>query len=285
MPNRSQLVFISSKQRISGNPYEFVINFNDSLLRAEKGNFMRLTVQEATINRSWYSIQEGANSFHLVDNFNNVTVITFPVAYYSALDIRSTLQGLMPSGWAINYERKTNKFSFTRGFDSTPSYKFVFFNNLSEVLGFRQNEQPTFTQANRTIISTLPIRVNEENAVVIHTDLPKSKFSTMDNHDTNNRSFKESTILCKIPIQAPPFDNVVYHVQANEFVYDLTAANISTVRVWVTDENDRVLQLPYDWSMTWKVEHLPMGNGRDALEDMRDYLKLMLLSNEKIMSP
>lgn len=284
MANRSQLVFINSKQRLTGQPYDFTINFNDGLLKAEKGSFMRLTVQEATINRSWYSIQAGANSFNIIDSFNNTTTITFPVAYYSAIDIRSTLAGLLPSGWTVTYDRKTNKFTFTRGNDSTPSYRFVFSNSLYEVLGFKLGEQPTFTTASKSVTSTVPIRVNEENAVVIHTDLPRSKFASMDNHDANNKSFKESTLLCKIPIQAAPFDNVVYVVQSPMFVYDLTASNISVVRVWVTDENDRVLQLPYDWSMTLRIEHLPLTNGREAIEDVADYLKLMILSNEKIIS-
>jgi hypothetical protein len=284
MVNRSQLVFVNSKQRLTGQPYEFTLNFNDGLLKAEKGCFMRLTVEEATINRSWYSIQEGSNSFDLVDSYNNITPIVFPIAYYNAVDIRTTLAGLLPAGWTTTYDRKTNKFTITRGNDSTPSYKFVFTNGLNEVLGFRAGEEPTYTIANPSVTSTIPIRVNEENAVCIHSDMPRSKFSSMDNHDTSNKSFKESSIICKIPIQCAPFDNVVYLVQSPMFVFDITANNISTVRFWVTDENDRVLQLPYDWSMTFNIEHIAVSSGREPLEDMRDYLKLMVLSNEKLIS-
>jgi hypothetical protein len=274
---------MNSKQRVSGSPYDYIVNFNDGLLKAEKGGFMRLTVVEDTINRSWYSIQEGANSFNVVDNFGNVTTITLPIAYYNAIDVRSTLSGLLPSGWSVTYDRKTNKFTFTRGNDSTLSYKFVFTNNLYEVLGFRLGEEPTFTIANPSVVSTLPIRVNEENAVCIHTNLPQRKFSSIDNHDTVNKNFKESTLLAKIPILAPPFDNIVYQVSTPTFVYDLTADNISTVRVWVTDENEKPLQLPYDWSMTFQIEYLPL-NSQDPINDVRDYLRLMILSNEKLIS-
>lgn len=283
MLKRRQLIFINSKQRMTGTPYDFNINFNDGLLKADRGGYMRLTVQEATINRSWYSIQEGANSFQIVDNNNNITTITFPVAYYNAIDIRSTLSGLLPAGWSITYDRKTNKFTITRGNDSTTWYKFVFSNSLYEILGFRLGEQPMFTQAVKSVVSSVPIRVNEENAVCIHTNLPRTKFSGVDNHNTTNKNFKESTVLLKVPIQAAPYDNIVYMMQSPAFVYDLTADNISTVRVWLTDENEKELQVPYDWSMTWLVEFLPFEK-QDPMNDIKDYLKLMILSNEKLIS-
>ena len=286
MVNRSQLVFINSKQRLTGQPFEFTMNFNDGLLKADKGCYMRLTVQEATINRSWYSIQSGTNSFSIVDSNNTIVNVTLPIAYYNAIDVRTELARLLPVGWSVTYERKTNKFTFTRPNDAVAWYKFVFTSTLYEILGFRSGEEPTMTIASPAVTSTVPIRVNEENAVVIHTDLPRNKFSAIDNHNANNKSFKESTIMCKIPIQCAPFDNVVYSNQTDTFQFDLTDGNIGSVRVWVTDENDRVLELPYDWSMTWRIEHLPMETGRrDAMLDIRDYIKLMVLSNEKLLSP
>lgn len=284
MVNRSQLVLINSKQRLTGQPYDFTVNFNDGVLKADKGCFMRITVIETTINRSWYSIQNGANSFNLIDSDNNVTQIVFPIAYYNAIDIRTTLTGLLPAGWSVTYNKGTNKYTFTRVSDGKAWYKFVFSNNLCEALGFKVTEQPIFTIASPSVTSSIPIRVNEENAVVVHTDLPRTKFSAVDNHDANNKSFKESTVFCKIPIQCPPFDNVVYQVSTPVFVYDLTANNIGNIHVWITDENDRVLELPYDWSMTWRVDHVPYDTGRDPITDMRDYMKLMVLSNDKIMS-
>jgi hypothetical protein len=283
MPQRSQLIFISSKQRISGSAYDYMINFNDGVLKADKGHFMRLTLVEATINRSWYSIQEGSNTFNVVDNFGNITTIAFPIAYYNAVDIRSTLAGLLPSGWIITYDRKTNKFTFNRGNDSTPSYKFVFSNSLHEILGFRQGEEPTFTIANPSVVSTLPIRVNEENAVVINTNLPRRNFSSVDNHNTINKNFKESSILAKLPILAPPFDNIVYQISTPTFMYDITADSISSVRVWLTDENERPLQVPYDWSMTWSVEFLPLTDN-NHMKDIKELIQLMVLSNDKLIS-
>lgn len=282
----NQLVFINSRNRVSGTPYEFILDFNNGLLKCEKNSLMRLTVQEATINRSWYSVQAGQNTFNIVDNNNATTVITLPPAYYNAIDIRTTLSGLLPSGWSVLYDRKTNKFSFTRPNDGIPFYKFIFKDNLSDVLGFTQTEQPTFTTSTQTIESTKPVRVNEENALCIHTDLGRSKNSSVDNHNPNYKSFRESTLLCKIPITCPPFDNIVYNDQSSLFQFDLTAPNITSIRVWITDENDRVIQLPYDWSMIWRIEHINKNDAnRDAIEDIRDYLKLIVLSNEKLISP
>jgi hypothetical protein len=285
MENRSQIVFINSKQRLSGTPYDYIINFNDGLLKADKKGYMQLTVVEATINRSWYSIQEGANSFNILDKNDNVTTITFPVAYYNAIDLRSALVGLMPTGWEVTYDRKTNKFRFRyTNMQQGDMFKFVFSNSLNEVLGFHDGESPFVTIDNDTIVSSVPIRVSEENAVVIHTDLPRRKFSSIDNHDKNNKSFKEATVLAKIPIEVQPFDNIVYVMSSPTFVYDLTANSISTVRVWVTDENDRKLILPHDWSMTVKIEFKKYDDNSDPMLDVRDYLKLMVLSDKNIIS-
>lgn len=282
MSNRTQVLLINSKQRIAGTPYDFQVNINDGLLKCAKGEQMRVTMAEATINRSWYSIQDGENDFIIRDSDNNDTTITFPTAYYTAIDVRTTLQGLMPT-WSITYDRKTNKFTFTRPADSKTFYKFIFSNTLNEVLGFGETEQPTFTIANPTVTSTNPIRVNAENAIFIHSNLPKSKMSCLDNHNLTNKAFKESTLLAKIPIETPPFDNIVYNMNSPIFSYTISASDIYNIRFWITDENERVLKLPFDWSCTLLVEH-SQANKTDSVKDIKDLLSLMVLSNEKILS-
>ena len=206
------------------------------------------------------------------------------MSYYNALDVRTTLSGLLPSGWSVLYDKKTNKFTFVRANTLTTWYKFVFNNSLYEVLGFNEGEQPIFTIAAPTVVSTVPIRVSEENAVIIHTDIARRKFSSIDNHDTVNKNFKEATILAKIPIEAPPYDNIIYHIQEPIFMYDLTADSLTTVRVWITDENERKLQLPFDWSMALKFDFIPNASNNDPIMEVRDLLKLMVLSSKKIMS-
>ena len=282
MAKRTQVLFINSKQRVAGTPYDFYVNLNDGLLKADKGMYIKMTLAECTINRSWYSIQDGANSFIVRDNNNNDTIITFPVAYYNALDVRTTLRELLV-GWTVYYERTTNKFTFTRPINGTTSYKFIFSNQLSEVLGFAQNEEPTFTISSPTITSTIPIRVNAENAVFIHSNLPRAKLSSIDNHNLINKNFKESTVLASIPIESAPFDNIVYSMNVPLFSYDINAIDIHSIRFWITDENENVLQLPYDFSMTFLIEHLPIQKN-DPIQNIEDYLKLMVLSNENIIS-
>ncbi len=281
MSNITQVVFINSKQRISGTPYDFHINLNDGLLKAAKGEYMKITLAEATINRSWYSIQQGDDRFIIRDNTGDTT-ITFPTTYYTAIDIRSTLQSLMPN-WTISYDRRTNKFTFTRPIDAKTCYKFIFSNTLYEVLGFAENEQPNFTIASPTITSTNPIRANAENAVFIHTNLPRGKMSSLDNHNLTNKTFRESTIFAKIPIETAPFDNIVYSMNTDIFSYKLNAIDINNIRFWITDENERVLKLPFDWSCTVLIEHIPL-NEQDSVKDIKDLLSLMVLSSKNIVS-
>jgi len=275
------LIFINSKNRVSGTPYDFYINFNNELIKAPKGHYIQLSVEQVNINRSWYSIQSGYNTFSITDNLGGNTIITIPIGYYNASDIRTTLQSLMPT-WTITYDKKLNKFTFT-----SPSFtggitwrKFVFTTSaVSDLLGFGSTETPQFTSGVPSIVSTNPIKVNIDNSVYVRTNLPRQKYSALDNI---NATIMESDILCALPIQSPPFDNVVYtkNNSAN-FEYNILAGSIHSMRIYLTNELGIPLQVPYDWTMTLGIEYLPfeVDDATPVLESIRDMIRLFMLNN------
>ena len=273
----SSIIFINSRQRVTGSPYDFYINFNNDLIKCPQGHYMQLSVQQASINRSWYSIQSGYNTFRITDTSGEDTLITIPVGYYNAIDVRATLQSLLPS-WVIAYDRKINKLSFTRPIDGKTSYSFVMPSSvIADLLGFRITDTPTFTIATPTIQSYIPIKVNADSSIYIHTNIPRQKMSAFDNI---NPMIQESDVLCAISIQSAPFDNIVFSKNNGaEFAYNVLAPSIHAMRIYVTNEQGIPLQLPYDWDLTLGIDYLPIEQDKSVkiLEDIKDYIKLGLM--------
>lgn len=272
-------LFINSKNRLSGNPWDFTINVNNELIKAPKDHYMRISVEQASINRSWYSIQEGLNTFNIVNHLNVSTTITIPVGYYNASDVRAQLQSLMPQ-WVITYDKKLNKFNFTRPNDGITSYRFVFTNSsIADLMGFNQSEQPTFTIGNPTLPSSKPIKVNEDSAVYVHSSITRQRFSALDNI---NPTVTESDVLCCIPIQTAPFDNVIFTRNGmGDFTFNVLVPSIHQIRFYLTNEQGTILQVPYDWTCVLSMQYIPFNDDetKPVLKQIRDYIQYFILHN------
>lgn len=283
----STVVYINSKNRVSGTPYDFTINFNDNLIKAPKGCFIRLTVQQVSINRSWYSIQSGFNTFQITDNLGGNQTITIPVGYYNAIDLRTQLQSQLTT-WTITYDKKLNKYTFTApAFTGGITWRMFVFNNssISDLFGFDQMETPQFTSAFPSVVSSKPVKVNEDNCILVRTNLPRQKMSALDNLSS---IIVESDVLCSIPIQSAPFDNVVYNRNnGGEFVYNILTPAINGVRIYLTNEQGTPLQCPYDWWLTFSVDYIPfeVNDNKPVLESIRDMMRLFMLQTLKFDEP
>lgn len=276
----TSLIFITSKNRISGTPWDFNINFNNELIKAPKGHYIQLSVEQVSINRSWYSIQEGYNTFDFVNNIGGFMRVTLPPGYYNAADLRAQLQSQIGHIFTITYDKKVNKFTFTAyNFSGGVTWwKFGFtIESVAQMFGFNLTDSPMMTVASPTVVSSKPIKVNEDANILIRTNLPRQRFSGIDNLKP---TFIESDILCSIPILSAPFDNVVFSRNSiTNFTYNILAPTIHGVRIYVTNEDDVFLKMPYDWTMTWSIKYLPYNTDdtKPILENIRDMMRLFML--------
>lgn len=282
IPTRTYLL-INSKNRISGSPFDFVVNFNNELVKAPQNHYIQITVEQVSITRTWFSVQDGFNTFNIVDNNNNTTTITIPVGHYNAYDLRSELQQLMPS-WTIIYNKKMNTFAFTRPANAVVSYRFVFPHYVvAELLGFDVSEQPLFTIGQPTKSSSKSIKVNNDASLLIHSSLPRQKYSAIDNIQP---TFAESDVLCSIPITAAPFDNIVFNRSNGvEFKYNIFAPTIHQVRFYLTNEQGLTLRCQHDWEIVLSVVYPPFQENESVkiLENIQDMIKLYMLNNNELM--
>ena len=280
MATRSQLLNINSANRVSGTPYDFFVNITNGLVMCEKHETMKMIVIDCCINKSWYTIDSSNNSFLLktvrVGGGYRTVPYTIPVGYYDVLQLRYELSVLLV-GWTIAYSSTTNTYTYTPP-NNGDTYTLFFQNNACELMGFNITETPSGSYSS-AFTSSIPIKVNLENAVCVHCDVSKVNNACVDNF--SGQGFVDSDLLIKIPIQSDAFQNIVYQSQGNDNIsYDLSLKCLHTMRLWVTDENQRPLQLPYDWTICLKIEFdretdLSMN---DMVEDIKDDLRLIVLS-------
>lgn len=272
-------MYFTSSSRITGTPSDFSVILGNRVLTSRIGHTTRVMVTEASIPRTWYSLRQGANSFKLQPG--NVTV-ALPVGYLNAIDLRAALQSALPTGWQVAYSRVSNKLTFTRPNNAVETYTFDLAGFPRQVLGFA-NDTVTFNTNSAPTSSDIPIRVNGEVALLLHMDLQKSAYGSMDN--IGDSSFADSTILAKVPVNAAPFDNVVFSHEGELQWQEIVATHVDSLRVWLTDDSGVPIELPHDWSFTLVVEQEPRHSqdaSMTALGDIRDVLKLMALSDKNI---
>lgn len=285
MTTRTQYLYINSAGRKAGTISDFTIDIQSSLVRGEPTESLIATVCTCVINRSWYTVSAPYNTFSILTNGVSST-FTFLPGYYSVKDVRSALLQGLP-GWVASYAGLTNKFSFQPPVVPLTSYSFSFSNSCCSLLGFLITDTPTITTDSfgsaSPIISTLPAKVNIENSVLIHCDLPKVRCAAVDN--LSGSAFLESDILISIPVTCAPFDNVSYIDNGGgTYMADLALSYIHGARFWITDERGNPLILQYDWLIVMKLIYtMPdsMDSGNN-IKKIADDLRLIVLSDKKI---
>lgn len=273
-----QLLYFTSSSRASGVPGDFSVILGNRVMSSRMGYVTRAMVAEASIPRTWYSLREGANTFIIQPG--NVSV-ALPIGYLNAIDLRAYLQAALPNGWGVTYSRITNKLTISRPLDAVETYTWDLSGFPKQVLGFSED---TVAFYNNSTTSRLPIRVNGESAVLLHMDLQKSANGSMDNLESP--SFADSTVMAKIPVNAAPFDNVIFSHEGELQWQEVVATHVDSLRIWLTDDTGALLDLPHDWSFTLVVEQEPRVQADEsiaALGDIRDVLKLMALSDKNIV--
>lgn len=275
---RTQLIFINSAERIYGTPYDFNIVFPDELIRADHKTRIKLIVIDACINRSYYTVDTSNDTFSIHSTSGTTTPYIIPIGYYDVYTFKSQLLSLLPSGWSINFNTSTNTYQFQPPND-TFTYNFTTFtNNVSQLLGFPLNSPSATFSFSSPLTSSQPVKMNRENAVFIHCDIPKSEFASVDNF---SGSFEESDVICKLPMNCAPFDNLVYISQGNDsFSFLLSVGNLNNARFYLTDETGRLLHVVYDWTITLKMVYETGDDNALLLKtnEIADYLQLMVLN-------
>lgn len=275
-----QTLYVSSDLRSQGDPSRFLVSVGNGVLRARKGYTTHCAVIEATINRSWYNVQEGLNYISL---FSGAIIRFVPPGQHDVNSLRAAMQTILGTyDIEVSYSRLTGKYTLT-GSNTSPS---IDLGPMGPALGWPQDSVVVFPEnTNYVVSSPLPARISSVTAIYIHSDLSKQGDSVVDNLYGDD-FYGSSTIICKVPVNVAPFDNQVFTSSSIENdLFELQDGLVDSIWFWVTDESGKPLDLFFDWSMTILVRHTPKDNTDmiDILEETRDLVKLAVLSNENIL--
>lgn len=236
-----QIVFINSSDRTSGTDGNFTFSIN---LRPDN-NFDRVTVLEAGIPKSFYSVQTGENTFTLTEGIASAT-ITLPIGNYTRSSLKTELAALLvsssPNSWtyaiAIPNQQKecdNGHYTFTvTGNTSQPSFSFNSTTSLAEMMGF--NNSLTYTFSANRLESVNVTNLQPFQAVNIHSNLVSPDYAQGVNTDIL------ATIICNTG-QAT-YSNVGYICPDVEaFSRTLASGATSVATFTLTDEQNTLLDL------------------------------------------
>lgn len=281
---RTQIIHVGSANRRIGTVSDFWVSLPHGLFKADRPSRIFVTPVDCVMNRSWYTVSASNNTFSVWDSGGGAwSPVTIPPGYYNAAQIRTavvTALAALGQAWQINYSATSNTFTFTPPADGEV-HRMSFANNAAWLLGFAVGDVPFGTSV-APFKSTRPIKVNEESAVLVRCNLPRLKFSCVDNVLTP--VFGESDILLKVPVLAQGFDTLYYAGQgADNFKVELATNNVHDVRFWVTDEVNNPLELQYDWTLSLRVDYMageedPMDAVAKSTRRIADDLRLMILT-------
>jgi hypothetical protein len=260
-----------------------VVAFNHGLLKMDHEGVIVLEPVQAVVSRSWYTVDTTNNTFQIFDGttINDYVVTT---GWYNLKTFLYALTILLPS-WSIGWDPMKSKYVFTPPNDGI-TYKMLFPTWLCSLLGFNLGEEFELSFY-EPLTSTIPVKMTHESVLMIHCDVPKQKYSAVENLQTAD--MRESTVLLKVPLTCAPLDNCVWRSNGNDIIsYELSTSNITSIRFWVTDEYNRPLLLPYDWTMTLRFSFFSETSDSKTmvslLSSMRDYARLLIL-NTKSLTP
>lgn len=231
---RKKIFYVNSANRNNGTDSDFTYVFD--LLSSDI--YDKVTVLQMIIPKSYYLIQEGYNTFTLVENGVNI-IITIPVGNYNRRSFQSVVQNILTSSslnnwiYTISYsnsQTQTDNGKYTYNVSGNSSQpQFIFNTNLYEPMGFNKNSTNVFVGNN--LVSTNVIKLQAEDTLYLHSDV-----CTNGNDSVLQEIFASTGEASYANIH---FEN--YAVES--YAKNLVSNHKNIYRFYLTDENDQPINL------------------------------------------
>ena len=228
-----RFLYITSGDQLHQN----VNTFSFTIQLDQTKNYDRITLMQANIPISYYTIQAGFNTFTLTEN-NISVLVTLPIGNYNANSFATIVGNVMSSTspnnltYTITYpnsfnQTQTGKFTYTVNSTITPiSLTFPVNSVINNQFGFDAGSTNTFTVGSltSTLISTDVINFIPENTIFIHSNLVIDENGT----DVLQEIFSNNT---------QPFQNLVFlNPNPSQYSKKLATGKIQSATFSITDE-------------------------------------------------
>ena len=270
---KSQYLFIQSKNRARGTPYDFEINFPDGCISCETSEVMAITLMNFDMPFNWYMVNETNNTFVFTNQTTSVsTTISIAHGNYPYRKLADTInEGY--SGVYCSYLSSQNKLSFS----FTQPHSISFIGKSYQILGFNSTDAPS----GLNIESTLQLKQGTQVTEICLSLLGLAPYRDAFNMDTIGNSIQISNVLLAMPFSVNPFEMMSFRNLNNQNTMFFNNKKINSVRFTISDFDDNYLTYISDFTMTLKVETYAIDTMSEILNEKIESLlqinKLLLI--------
>jgi hypothetical protein len=217
--------------------------FQIPTLELPDGYYVYISLQQAVIPYSFYSINSRNNYFHIEDASGNSYSFTVEQGNYNITQMISALLAEMGGGWAIVYKPITNKIQITNTLGVEFTVKAD--GTLNHALGFMEDADATSVSA--TLSSIHGINLNQIRA--INVELANMPCSTINTAQPLNQN-----IISTLPVTSAPYGMIFYENQ-NGFRVNMYCSHMNRIHIRLLDNLGQLMQMNnVNWQMTLQID-------------------------------
>ena len=284
--NKSHIWYVRSRDRFSGEIYNFNINTPSFLLNHRPDEVVKITLVDLVLKRNKYPIDTNNNRFIVSETQNSVIetrTISITPGNYNVYQLAQQV--------ALQLTNASNFYTYTITWDSISGYYTItattktaypfqaisFDFNLDrsahELLGFAKT---TYSFVAGVLTSVKMASLTGETAVFIRTNLGGV------NYDFSQGEYGYSDILAKIPIIVPPYATIVFQDNGSSVFNTFVKTNsLASVNIRLTNAEDILLEFQDEYTLCFKLELFEPtkeGDILDTLKEMNNIQKLNLIN-------
>ena len=231
----SKLYYIDSENRLNGTTNKFSYS-----MQVPDGKFDSVVCLAASIPMSFYTIEDGFNTFVLTE-LDVQTTITVPIGNYTVMNfplvIKALLNGASPHLWTYNITFPSSVTSGTRGrfiytvSGNTGQPSFFFTNEMHEQFGFLKSTVNTFVD--NILESTCVVSFIPDTRLFIHSDI----CINYDDGDSVLQEIYSNNVV--------PMSMISYQLSTDPVAYSkkLRIDNSNVYNFWLTNKNNDIIDL------------------------------------------
>ena len=217
--------------------------FQIPMLEMPDGYYVYISLQQAVIPYSFYSINARNNYFHIVDASLNDFAFTVEEGNYNINQMIAALLAELGSGWTITYSQITNKIRITNTDNIEFSVKAD--GTLNHALGFMEDTDTS--SVGYILNSTHGINLNQIRA--INVELANIPCSTINTAQPLNQN-----IISTLPVASAPYGMIFYENQ-NGFRVNMYSSQINRIHIRLLDNLGQLIEMNnVNWQMTLQID-------------------------------
>jgi len=217
--------------------------FQIPTLEMPDGYYVYMSLQQAVIPYSFYSINSRNNYFHIVDALDEEYSFTVEPGNYNITQMNQALLAEMGGGWTITYSSITNKIRITNTNGTAFTVKAD--GTLNHALGFMEDiDTPS---VGPTLTSTHGINLNQIRA--INVELANMPCSTINTAQPLNQN-----IISTLPVTSAPYGMIFYENQ-NGFRVNMYCTYMNRIHIRLLDNLGQLIEMNnVNWQMTLQID-------------------------------